>query len=168
MNTREIAQGGMLAGMTVALLYAGGLSVQFGATACMIAGVSSAVPLLRHARLRESVLLYAVSGVLALLLVPRKKLVLGYMTVCGLYPILKYGIECYIPRRWQLFCKLAYGNLVFAVVVLLLKYGLLAAVVLPAWLYRIALWPAANVIFVLYDIGLSRLIAALRKRLPPG
>ena len=54
MNAKEIARGGLLAAAAVALLYIGGAAPYFGPAACIVAGVTSAVPLLRRARLRIS------------------------------------------------------------------------------------------------------------------
>lgn len=102
MNAKEIARGGLLAAAAVALLYIGGAAPYFGPAACIVAGVTSAVPLLRRARLRMALLMYAAASILGLLIVPRKSVAAAYVLLTGLYPIVKFGVECYLPREWCL------------------------------------------------------------------
>lgn len=78
MNAKEIARGGLLAAAAVALLYVGGAAPYIGPAACIVAGVASAVPLLRRARLKTAVLLYAATSILGALIAPRKSLVAAY------------------------------------------------------------------------------------------
>ena len=111
MGARDIARGGLLAAVAFVLLYLGGVSPYAAVAACIAAGVTSAVPLIRHARVRLAVLLYLAVSVLSLLLVPRKSVAAAYVLFCGLYPIIKYWVECYAPRRMQMGIKLAYFNL---------------------------------------------------------
>src|SRR5699024_10815719 len=112
MNAKEIARGGLLAAAAVALLYMGGAAPYIGPAACIAAGVTSAVPLRRRARLRTAVLLYAAASILGALIVPRKSVVAAYAVFCGLYPIVKFGVECYLPRYVQTGVKLVYFNIV--------------------------------------------------------
>lgn len=160
-----MARGGLLAAVAVALLYGGSVWPWMGAAACVIAGVSTAVPLMRHGGLRAAVLLYAASTALAALVVPRKSIVLGYAVFGGLYPILKYAVEARVPRRMQRWCKLAYWNVLLAAALLLVRQGLLPWLMPRGWTRLALLCVAANIIFWFYDIGLSRLIARLIARL---
>ena len=158
MGARDIARGGLLAAVAFVLLYLGGVSPYAAVAACIAAGVTSAVPLIRHARVRLAVLLYLAVSVLSLLLVPRKSVAAAYVLFCGLYPIIKYWVECYAPRRMQMGIKLAYFNLMLLAAAALAVTGL-------GWVA--ALWFAANAVFLMYDVALSRLIALLRRSLPP-
>ena len=167
MNAKEIARGGLLAAAAVALLYMGGAAPYIGPAACIAAGVTSAVPLLRRARLRTAVLLYAAASILGALIVPRKSVVAAYAVFCGLYPIVKFGVECYLPRHVQTGVKLVYFNIVLAVVGALVAYGLFPGIDLPGFARLAVLWFGANAVFIIYDVALSRLIALLRKCLPP-
>ena len=167
MSTREIARGGLLAAAATAWLYLGGTMPQIGPAACLIAGIASAIPLLRRAQLKTAVLLYVVTSVLGLLLVPRKTVAAAYVLLFGLYPIVKYCIECRFPIRMQMLGKLAYFNIVFVIGDVLLSLGLFPQLEMPG-IFRLAgLWIAANIGFIVYDIGLSRVIALLRRTLPP-
>lgn len=157
----------MLAAAAFVLLYFGGISPYVAVAACVAAGALSAVPLMRRARVKLAVSLYLAVSVLALILVPRKSLAAGYILLCGLYPIVKYGIEARLPQRIQLLCKLVYFNLVLAAMYLLVQYGFLPQLEVKGIGVLAIGWVVANVVFVIYDIGLSRLIATLRTMLPP-
>ena len=143
MSTREIARGGLLAAAATAWLYFGGVMPQIGPAACLIAGVASAIPLLRRA------------------------IAAAYVLLFGLYPIVKYLIECRLPVFTQLSGKLAYFNIVLVLAAVLVSCGLFPQVQMPG-IFRLAgLWIAANIGFIVYDIGLSKVIALLRRTLPP-
>ena len=166
MNTREIARGGLLAAVAVALLYIGGAATYMGVACCVAAGVTSAVPLVRRARLRTAVLLYAAVAVLSALLVPRKVMAVAYVLFCGLYPIVKFCVECYVPRRRQMDLKLAYFNIMLVIAAALAIFIFLPQFSLSGF-RLLAVWVAANIAFIIYDVALSRLIALLRRGLPP-
>lgn len=166
MNTKEIARGGLLAAAAVALLYVGGTAMSVGPAACLVAGVTSAVPLMKHARLKTAVTLYLAVSILSALLVPRKMVVAAYVLFCGLYPIVKFCVECYVPRRRQMDLKLAYFNIMLVIAVALAIFVFLPQFSLSGF-RLVAVWVAANIGFVIYDVALSRLIALLRKSLPP-
>ncbi len=167
MSTREIARGGLLAAAATAWLYLGGVMPQIGPAACLMAGIASAIPLLRRANVKTAVLLYLVTSVLGLLLTPRKLIAAAYVLLFGLYPIVKYLIECRLPVFTQLSGKLAYFNIVLVLAAVLVSCGLFPQVQMPD-IFRLAgLWIAANIGFIVYDIGLSKVIALLRRTLPP-
>lgn len=166
MNTKEIARGGLLAAAAVALLYVGGTAISVGPAACLVAGVTSAVPLMKHARLKTAVTLYLAVSILSALLVPRKMVAAAYVLFCGLYPIVKFCVECYVPRRRQMDLKLAYFNIMLVIAAALAIFVFLPQFSLSGF-RLVAVWVAANIVFVIYDVALSRLIALLRKSLPP-
>lgn len=167
MNTKEIARGGLLAAAAVALLYVGGTVTYIGPAACLVAGVTSAVPLLRRARLKTAVLLYLTVSILSALLVPRKIVVAAYVLFCGLYPIVKFCVECYVPRRTQMSAKLAYFNIVLIIAAVLAVLVFLPQFAITGVVRIVAVWVAADITFIIYDVALSRLIALLRRSLPP-
>lgn len=165
MNTKEIARGGLLTAAAVALLYIGGTVTYIGPAACLMAGVTSAVPLLRRARLKTAVTLYLAVSILSALLVPRKIEVAAYILFCGLYPIVKFCVECYAPRRRQMDLKLAYFNIMLVIAATLAIFVFLPQFSLSGF-RLLVVWVAANIVFVIYDVALSRLIALLRRSLP--
>lgn len=166
MNTKDIARGGLLAAAAVALLYMGAAASYISVAACLVAGVTSAVPLLRHARLKTAVTLYLAVSILSALLVPRKIVAVAYVLFCGLYPIVKFCVECYASRRRQMDFKLAYFNIVLVIAAALAIFVFLPQFTLSGF-RLVVVWVAANIVFVIYDVALSRLIALLRRSLPP-
>lgn len=166
MNTKEIARGGLLTAAAVALLYIGGTVTYIGPAACLVAGVTSAVPLLRRSRLKTALTLYLAVSVLSALLVPRKIEVAAYILFCGLYPIVKFCVECYAPRNMQMGIKLAYFNVSLVIAGVLAVFFFLPQFALTGLFRVAAAWFVANITFVIYDVALSRLIALLRRSLP--
>ena len=168
MSTREIARGGLLAAVTTALLYFGGVLSEFGAAACLLAAsAASAIPLLRRPRVQTAVLLYIVTSVLGLMLTPRKLIAAAYVLVFGLYPIVKFVIESRMPVLFQLPGKLVYGHIVLVISCRLIRLVMTAEVQVPGLIKLALLWIAVNIGFIIYDIWLSRVIALLRRTLPP-
>ena len=117
--------------------------------------------------------LFPVAAVLAagraagyLFLLPDKGVALLYLIFLGLYPVVKNNIEGLrrLPLEWL--CKLACFNAALS-----LFWFALRALFLPdppVWLGERTwlLYLAGNLIFVLYDVGLSRLIALVMARMP--
>ena len=109
-------------------------------------------------------LVYLVTSVLALLLLPSKTPALFYACFAGYYPILKAMFEGHFSRpvTWLLkllsFCA-ATALIVFVGVKLLFPAGL----VWQAW--YIALLVPLGLVFVLYDVALTRLITFYMVRL---
>ena len=161
MNTREIARGGLLAGFAVVLLYIGGLIPQAAPALCISAGVVSAVP-----RIRTSLTVYAAAGALSLMLVPRKSVAAAYIAVCGLYPIVKYLIETRARPGARMALKLAYANLVLAVLGALVSKGVFPQLEMPGFFALAAFWFAANIGFAVFDAVLTRFIRFVRRYLP--
>ena len=100
---------------------------------------------------------WASAGILGLVLLPDKGIVLLFLSVLGLYPVIKAWIEQMRKLIPEWVCKLAYFNLALTALWFFFRAFLLAA--LPAWLdCAPLLYLFCNVVFVLYDIGLSRLL----------
>lgn len=103
-------------------------------------------------------MIYAVTGVLALILVPVKFTAVEYIAFAGVYPIVKYHIERRTRRAWTAWCfKLIYCALMLAVLFLAAKLLLIGeAYTLPLLILTAVLGVAA---FILYDIVLTRFIS---------
>ena len=112
-------------------------------------------------------LCWGAAGLLGLILLPDKGVALLYLIFLGLYPVVKGAVESLrrLPLEWAL--KLAFFNLALTLCWSLFRELFLPA--LPDWLTGSlpVLYGAGNVVFVLYDIGLSRLVGWLRFRLGP-
>lgn len=113
-------------------------------------------------------LCWGAAALLGLLLLPDKGIALLFLTFFGLYPVLKGVIESMrrLPLEWVL--KLAFFNLVLTAFWFLLRELFLPNP--PEWLGENSplLYGLGNVVFIIYDVGLSRLVAVLRMRLGLG
>lgn len=156
----------------VGVLSAGGLAVLW--LACLTpsgrTGITAAAGLFPVAAVllagrAAGWLCWAVIALLGLLLLPNKAVSLMFALFLGLYPVAKSRLEQLRQRGLEWVLKLLLFNGAF----LLLWYGLrgLLGLSLPEWLAG-RTWlvlPAANLVFVCYDIGLSKLIALMAARL---
>ena len=102
-------------------------------------------------------LVYAVTAVLALILpIPNKTPAVMHAGFLGYYPIIKEKLERRKkPIAWLL--KLVIFNAALAVIFLVVKFVLSPLTSTPLWMY-VALFPLAELAFILYDIALTRLI----------
>ena len=102
------------------------------------------------------VLIYAVTALLSVLLVPYKTAPLLYLCFAGYYPLLKAVLEGRLPRVWAWVLKVLLFNAALALT-LVLAIKLFAEFAVPAvWYYY--LLPLCSVVFVIYDIALTRVI----------
>ena len=104
------------------------------------------------------------AGFLSLLLAPDKFCALLFAALFGLYPMVKSLAEKPRKRFLEYAVKLLFFNGAFTGLYLTMMEALAAS--LPAALGDSlwALYPAANVVFVLYDYGFSQLIAVYISR----
>ena len=114
--------------------------------------------------LASGFLCWAGVTLLAFLLIPDKFVVLLFGALFGLYPVLKGVIEGLRKLPLEYVLKLAFFNASLSVIFFTMKAAVLAS--LPAALSVVwALYLAGNVIFLIYDFGLSRLIAFFMARM---
>ena len=166
-KSAHVALGGILSAGSLAVLWVACVvpSGRLGLTAA--AGLFPVAGVLAAGRV-AGYLCWAAGGLLGLLLLPDKGVALLYLVFLGLYPVVKSRIESLgrLGPEWAL--KLLFFN-----GALTLFWFAMRALFLPnppQWLGEnsLLLYGAGNVIFVIYDIGLSRLIALLQARLRPG
>lgn len=162
-RTGRIALAGVLAAGAVALLWLACLAPSGRIGLAAVAGLFPVAAVLA-ADQKAGYLCWAASGLLGLILLPDKGLALLYLIFLGLYPVGKARIESMrrLPLEWV--CKLVFFNAVFVFAWLTMRAVFLPS--LPQWMETRG-WIVcllANVIFILYDIGLSRLIGFLMRR----
>lgn len=102
-------------------------------------------------------LIWGVTSLLSLLLLPVKSAALIYFLFAGYYPIVKALLEGHLPRLLAWVLKLVVFNLVLGLVVLL-AVKVVFAEIPPEWVKYWWLLFALEPVFVLYDIALTRLI----------
>ena len=112
-------------------------------------------------------LCWAAASILGLLLLPDKGVALMYLVFLGLYPVVKSRLEQLKSRTAEWAGKLVCFNA--ALTLLWLAFRELFLPALQEWMSAQVwvLYLAGNVIFILYDIALSRLIGGLNARLRP-
>ena len=103
-------------------------------------------------------LIYAVTAVLSMLLVPYKTAALAYLCFAGYYPMLKALLEGHLPRFWGWVLKILIFNAGLALALFLAFRFFAGFEITSAWYYW--LLPACSLVFVVYDIALTRLIGA--------
>ena len=108
---------------------------------------------------RGGLAVWAVAGLLGLLLLPDKLNALLFALFFGPYGVAKSLLERKLPRWAAYLGKLAFFNAVLAVFSLALAQ--LFFPVLPQWLAQRGwlVFPLGSAVFLVYDLGLTRLIA---------
>lgn len=153
---------GVLSALSLTVLYTSALvpSGRLGVVAA--AGVFPAGAVV-SAGLKAGFLCYGAAGLLGLLLLPNKSNAVLYLLFFGLWPMVKSLIERLGRLPLEYVCKLAFFNLVLALLWFGLK-GLLLPFLPPAlpasWVVYVG-----NAAFVIYDLGLSKLIAFYSARI---
>lgn len=166
-RSRSVAVAGVLAAGSLAVLWLACVapSGRLGLTA--VAGLFPVAGVLAAGRV-AGYLCWAAGGILGLILLPDKGVALMYLAFLGLYPVVKSRIESLRRLGVEWVLKLAFFN-----VMLTLFWYVFRSLFLPQppqWLgdNSLLLYGAGNLVFVAYDVGLSRLIALFQARIGPG
>ena len=160
----QVALGGVLAAGALVMLWLAGVapSGQLGLTA--VGGLFPMAATLAAGR-AAGYLCWGAAGLLGLILLPDKGTALLFLVFLGVYPVAKGGIESLrrLPLEWAL--KLIFFNLALTLCWFLFRELLWPEP--PAWLAGglPVVYGAGNLVFIIYDIGLSRLVGMLRARL---
>ena len=153
-NTKRIALSGILAALSVAIVYVTTVTDIFSLSGCLIAAlVLLFIKIEYGAGTAASV--YGVVSVLLWLLLPDKSIAAVYTFIAGLYPLLK----SYFDRRDRTVVRWGCKLLSFNAVLIALYFAmtvLFAPEVEAAWL-PYAMLVLSNAVFVLSDILADRL-----------
>lgn len=109
-------------------------------------------------------LIYAVTALLGLLVLPLKGAPLAYLLFMGYYPILKHALERRFRGVLCLALKLVFFNVALAAF-LFAAIKLFSVLVLPGEWYYYAGLLLLSPVFLLYDVALSRVIVLYLFRL---
>lgn len=162
-KARQVAMGGILTALSLVSLYLASLTPtgQLGVVA--IAGFLPAAAAVSGG-LPTGAICYAATGMLGLLIVPDKGGVLLFLLLFGLYPLVKSLIERMdrLPLEWV--CKIVFFNAALTVAWFFLRTALLTG--LPDFFGQFwFLYLIGNLVFVIYDIGLSKIITFYTNRI---
>lgn len=156
-TTRRLAVSAVLAALGVVLLLLGSLVQVLDLSMAAIASLLVVFAVIEIGG-KYPMLIYAVTSVLSLLLLPVKTAALIYFVFAGYYPILKAALEGRLtkPVAWTfkavIFCAAVAIGLLAAGKLFLMDLSWLFA----NWWFLLCLLP----VFVLYDVALTRLISA--------
>lgn len=153
-----------MAALTVAFLY---LASVFPTGQVGIVAVASlfTIAAVIEAGIKHAVLLYAVCAILSFLLIPLKGVAIIYTLFFGYYPIVKSFAERMKKPLYSWILKEAVFLAALTVVWFLFRNLVFTGSILD--ISPLIIFPAGIVIFTLYDIGLTKLIAYYLYRLSP-
>jgi len=153
----------MLAALQLVLLYLGTLLPSWKLASVAVAGVITAAVLIECGPV-SSVLAYVAVSVLGIVLLPQKALGFLYLVFFGYYPLIKSLAEHVHSRVLEWIAKLAVFNVACTICFAAVRFGFVTDVALPeaaVWL----LWLGLNGVFLVFDFGLSKLIALYLQRI---
>ncbi len=155
----------MLAALGVILLYVGSIVQVADISMAVLASLLCVFAVIEYGT-SAPWLVFGVTAVLSLVLLPQKSPAVVYTLFFGFYPILKERFEKYDRVRCIIFKELVF-NLALAVIIVTMKFLFLEFADIPFMLYVIAI-ALCEVVFLVYDFALTRLISLyvykLRKR----
>jgi len=153
-TVKQLSAAAMMTAVSVVLLYLAQVAPTMKLSLTALSGVAAALLIARHGPM-SGILCYGASSVLGLFLTPGSAWL--YVVFFGWYPTVKCLVERLGRRAAEWTLKLLSFNAAFFLLWFLLP-GVFAEL-LPEmtglfWL----LWPAGNIVFVLFDLGLSQLL----------
>ena len=165
-NTSRTALVGVLSAGAIAVLWFASLSPSGRVGLAAAAGLFPLAAVLAAGR-GAGYFCWATVSILGMILLPDKGLALLFLLLFGLYPVLKSRFEQSRGAAAGWLLKLIYFNGILALSWFVFRSLFLPN--LPGWLENTAMiWAGGNAVFILYDIGLTRLIFGLFHRLSGG
>lgn len=132
------------------------------------------IPLVIECGKKWALCAYAAVSLVALLIVPDIEAKTLFIVFFGYYPIIKATLECVRNRVWEWLAKLLTFNaaaVVGYVVLTWLGFSLevfrIEGIALPLYGFLLLFLLAGNIIFVIYDVGLTRAMPAYFLRFQP-
>jgi hypothetical protein len=162
-SARVIALSAVFTALAVIFLYAGNLMPALRVAAFAAASLFVVAAVI-EAGLGSAALVFAGSAVLGLLLLPDKGAAYLYILFFGPYPIVKSLAERTRPAVVQWLIKQLFFNLAFTAVWFLIRELVFNTEALAAFAGfgraagTLMIYLVANAAFIVYDIGLTRLI----------
>ena len=155
----------MLSALGVILLYVGSVIQVAELSMAVLASLLCVFAVIEYGKTAPW-LVFGVTSVLSLVLLPQKTPAVVYTLFFGFYPILKERFERFDRIRCIVFKELVF-NAALIVILLAMKFLFLEFTDIPFMLYLIAI-VLCEAVFLVYDFALTRLISLyvykLRKR----
>ncbi len=154
-KTKTLTFTALLVALTVVLLYIASVLPTSRIGVTTIAGLLVASAVIEYG-VGAGLSCFAVSAVLAAIIIPLKSVVLLYVLFFGCYPIIKSLIERMKNRAAEWALKLLVFNAALTVLYFLWRSGFLIGIE-PNMAAAAAFYAVCNVFFALYDIAFTRL-----------
>ena len=155
----------MLSALGVILLYVGSVIQVADLSMAVLASLLCVFAVIEYGKTAPW-LVFGVTSVLSLVLLPQKTPAVVYTLFFGFYPILKERFEKFDRIRCIVFKELVF-NAALIVILVAMKFLFLEFTDIPFMLYLIAI-VLCEAVFLVYDFALTRLISLyvykLRKR----
>lgn len=168
-SAQTVAQAALLSAVALVFLFAAGMLPTGWTGVTAVAGLAVAIAVSASGYLTGT-LCYLVTGILSLLILPGKQVAILFISLFGLYPLLKIRMERLGSRIAAIAVKLVFFNVVL---LLLLQFAsqLLWGDLLDQWSYSVPLRPilclVGSGIFLLYDFAFTKVMGMLQARLIP-
>jgi len=164
-KTKLTAISSICGAISVSILYLGSLAGDLDLTFAALASFVTVFAVIELSG-PYPVLIYAVTSVISLLIIPQKSAALLYVLFAGFYPILKARFERRGKKRAWLF-KVAVLNISLTAIILALRFVTgLSEDVYAAWYFPL-LYIFANITFIIYDIALTKIITRYVIKISP-
>lgn len=159
-QSSKIALGGIIAALSVALMFLTGLIPFLTYALPAIAGVLLTLTVIEINK-KWSLFIFAAISILSLLIVPDKEAAMMYVGFFGYYPIIKSVLECKLPKilEWVLKFVIFNAAVVISYCIIIYVFGIPLDELREYGKYSLwILLGSANVVFLLYDYCLTKTI----------
>lgn len=160
MNTRSIARGGILTGLSVVILYFASFMQIASWAVTMLVGFIPAVFFLRG-QYRAGTVQYIATSLISFFVLPDKVLAVLYTFLFGLYTVLRFHLEKRFGKLLSWIIKIIFAELWVAAVCNLIRMGLLPEIPVLSPVVMIALAAAGVLVLLYYDFCLGRIFTGL-------
>lgn len=157
-KSASVAYPAVLGALALLLVYIGSIAPTGNWGLAAAAGLLPAAAVISVGR-KAGLLCWAGVSILAFLLVPDKFCALLFGALFGLYPMVKSLIEGLRRRPVECLLKLAFFNAAFTLIYLTMAGAVAGSLPQALGSSVWVLYGAANLAFLLYDYGFSKLIA---------
>lgn len=163
MRSKKLALSGILAGLAICLMLLGSI-IPFSTFATPAIAGAVIIPVAIEFGLSTGWLLYGAISLLSILMVADKEMALMFVFLMGFYPLLKAVFERGIrPKFICILVKLALFNIcifaMYSVMLFLFPINYIVEEFASYGIgYIVALLALGNLVFMVYDVALSRLI----------
>lgn len=156
-SVKKLTLSAMFTAVGAALIFVSALLPTGRIAIVAVAGILTAAAVI-HCGILQGIEVYVATAILALLIVSEKSSALLYIVFLGYYPVTKSLIEKKITNKWLCFLsKLLLINVVLTLLGFFAQWILLNSLGFDslAWGF---IQVALNVVFIIYDLALTKLI----------